>query len=246
MPPNGARAGSDELEEEGTPRGGSVITGADTANMGLRPPAPSSEAPTGMPTRATDDDPVAVGDEAIAVAPAKEPLPVAAQAPDAVPVIPPPSNAIVDTDVPAAEVPVPKDVPDIELPMLEDALPMPDDIPVPVTDDVAVVELASWPVPPYEPPRVPNDDCAIEPPKPAHAALVTVVVDASDVIIGLVPATPIPVAPKGMWTGATGKLGPTPSGDVMPSGEGADETCAKAGPHPRSTAAVVTINKRVI
>jgi hypothetical protein len=230
---NGARAGTNELEDEGTPRGVSAITGAGTVNMGLRPPAPSSEAPIGMPSRATDDDPVPVG---IAAAPAKEPP----HAPDAVPAIPPPSNAAVDTDVPAADVPVPDDVPDIELPMPDDALPMPDDalpmpddIPVPVTDDVAVAELATWPVPPYELPRVPNDDCAIEPPKPAHAALEPVVVDASDVIIGLVPATPSPVAPSGMWAGGTGEPGPMPSGDVMPRGEVVGEippTCAKAEP----------------
>lgn len=89
---------------------------------------------------------------------------------------------------------------------------------------------------------VPNDDCAIEPPMPAHAGLVTVVVDASDVIIGLVPAPPIPVAPRGMRVGGTGAAGPIPSGDVMPSGE----TCAKAEPHPKSTAAMAAITRRVI
>jgi hypothetical protein len=115
---------------------------------------------------------------------------------------------------------------------------MPEDIPaveLPVADAVAVAELASVPM-------VPNDDCGIEPPKPLHADLVTVVVDASDVIIGLVPRPPRPVAPRGMRAGGTGEPGPIPSGDVMPSGE----TWAKAEPHPNSTAAVAAITRRVI
>jgi hypothetical protein len=224
---NGARPGSNELEDEGAASGVSAITGADTVNMGLTPPVPSSEAPIGMPSRATDDAPVA--DESTAVGPVEEPP----QVPDTVPAIPPPSNAAVDTDVPTAEVPVPSGVPDIEPPIPDDGFPMPDDIPVPVTDDVPVVELATWPVPPYELPRVPNEDCAIEPPKPAQAALGPVVVDASDVIIGLVPTTPSPVAPSGMWAGGTGEPGPIPSGDAIPRAEDTGEippTCAKAVP----------------
>ena len=162
-----------------------------------------------------------MGDEADAAGPAKEVLPITGQVPDAVPAMPPPSNAVVDTDVPAVEVP--------------------DDIPatgLPVTDDVPVAELARVPV-------VPNDDCGIEPPKPLHAGLVTVVVDASDVIIGLVPAPPIPVAPRGMRVGGTGAAGPIPSGDVIPSGEGAPPTCANAELLNR-TAAAVAVTSRFI
>ena len=121
-----------------------------------------------------------MGDEADAAGPAKELLPIAGQVPDAVPAMPPPSNAVVDTEVPVVEVPV------AEVPAVE----------VPVAD--AATELRRgclW---------MPNDACGIEPPMPLHAGLVTVVVDASDVIIGLVPATPSPVAPQrdaGGWDG---------------------------------------------
>jgi hypothetical protein len=190
-----------------------------TVNRGLRPPAPSSLAPIGIPTRPTaDTEPIPVGDEADAAGPAKELLPIVGQVPDAVPAMPPPSNTVVDSEVPVVEVPVADDVPAVELPVAD-----------------AATELARVPT-------VPNDDCGIEPPMPLHAVLITVVVDASDVIIGLVPAPPIPVAPRGMRVGGTGEPGPMPSGDVMPSGE----TCATAEPHPKSTATVAAIIKRVI
>jgi hypothetical protein len=219
------------------PIGPKVVAG--TVNRGLRPPAPSSVAPIGIPTRAeAAAEAIPVGDEADAAGPAKALLPIVKQVPDAVPVMPPPSNAVGDTEVPAVEMPVPDEVPAIEL-------PMPDDAPavgLPETDDIAAAELARVPM-------VPNDDCGIEPPKPLHAGLVTVVVDASDVIIGLVPAPPIPVAPRGMRVGGTGAAGPMPSGDVMPSGDGPEgiaPTCAKAPQQLNRTAAVVTITKRVI
>jgi hypothetical protein len=252
MPPNGARVGTDELEEgtdeleeEGTARGVTVITGAKTGNMGLRPPAPSSEAPIGIPTRPTAAAEVMpVPDEADPAGCAKE-LPIAAQAPDAFPVRPPPSNAVVDTEgeVPAVDVPMPGDVPAIALPMV---LPMPDDIPVPVTDDVAIAELA---VAAVGLPRVPNDASAIEPPKPRHAGLVPVTNAVFGVIGGLMPGDPSCDAPRGMRVGGTGEPGPMPSGDVMPSGESIGEippTCAKAEPELNRTAAVVAITKRVI
>jgi hypothetical protein len=199
---------------------------------GLRPPAPSSVEPIGIPTRAVvDAEPIPVGDEADAAGPAKELLPVTVQVPDAVPAMPPPSNTVGDIEVPAVEVPVPNDVPDVELtmpdelPMADDELPTPgDETPVPE----AVIEV----------PR-PNDDSAIEPPMPLHPELVAVVENAPDVI-GLTPGDASSVAPRGTRAGGTGEAGPMPSGDVMPSGE----TCAKTGPQPKSTAAVAAITKR--
>ena len=95
-----------------------VETGADglgltTVGGGLRPPAPSSVEPGGIPSRLTDDaDPIPVGDEADAAGPAKELLPIAAQVPDAAPAMPPPSKP----DIPAVDVAVPEDVPVTELP----------------------------------------------------------------------------------------------------------------------------------
>jgi hypothetical protein len=200
------------------PSGTKVVVG--TVNRGLRPPAPSSEAPIGIPTRPTPDaEAIPVGDEADAAGPAKELLPITGQVPDAVPAMPPPSNAVGDTEVPAVEVPVPDDVPAVE---------------VPVTEDVAVAELERVPM-------VPNEDCAIEPPKPVHAGLVPVVIDVIDVIGGLMPGDASVVAPRGMRVDGTGEPGPMPSGDVMPS-----DDCAKAEPQLNRTAAVVIITKRVI
>ena len=106
---------------------------------GLRPPAPSSNEPSGIPTRPTDDtEPIPVGDEADAAGPANELLPIVGQAPDAVPVTPPPSKTEVEPEVPAVDVPV--------IPVIE--LPMPDIVPT------------------VEPP-VPKEVCGIEPPMPA-------------------------------------------------------------------------------
>ena len=198
---------------------------------GLRPPAPSSVEPIGIPTRPTvDAEPIPVGDEADAAGPAKEPLAVEGQVPDAVPATPPPSNTVGDIEVPAVEVPVPNDVPAIELPMPDDELPTPGDE-TPVPD--AVTEV----------PR-PNDDSAIEPPMPRHPELVTGAGPNVDVpgVIGLTPGDASSVAPRGTRAGGTGEAGPMPRGDVVPSGE----TCAKAGAQPKSTAAVVAITKRVI
>ena len=101
---------------------------------------------------------------------------------------------------------------------------MPDDIPVPLID-VAVAELARGP-------------------EVLHAGLVPVANDVIDVIGGLMPDDPSCVAPKGMRTGGTGAPGPTPSGDVVPMLSG--ETWATAEPHPKSTAAVAAITRRVI
>lgn len=184
---------------------------------GLRPPAPSSVEPSGIPTRPTDDTaPIPVGEEAEAAGPAKELVLVVTQVPDAVPMVPPPSKTEFEPDVPALDVPVPEDVPVIELS---------------VTDVVPVV--------------VPKDACGIEPPMPEHSVLaVSPIGDVPDVV-GLTPGDASSVAPRGMPVGATAAPGPMPSGDVMPSG-GPGEICAKAEPHPKRTAAVAVIAKRVI
>jgi hypothetical protein len=195
-----------------SPRHGVVLNAelvpAGTEVTGLRPPAPSSVEPIGIPIRPmVDAEPIPVGDEADPAGPAKELPPVWGQPPDALPAMPPPSNAVVDVEVPAVEMPVPNDDPVMEL-------PMPDDIPGP--------ELTS-----------PNEDSGIEPPMPRHPALVTVVGTIGDApdVNGLTPGDPIAVAPRGIPTGRTGEAEPTPSGDVMPIGEGAeDDLCAKAGP----------------
>lgn len=145
-------------------------------------------------------EPIPAGDEADAAG-AKELLPVvAAQVPDAVPAMPPPSKV---------------------------------DIPVPV--DVAVIEV---PVP------------DVAPPMPEHVVLLAVN-PSGDVpdVIGLTPSDVSPVAPIGIPVGGTAAAGPMPSGDVMPSGDEPGEiapTCAAADPHPKTAAAIVATNKRVI
>jgi hypothetical protein len=115
----------------------SVETGADelgvrTTGGGLRPPAPSSVEPIGIPTRATDDaEPIPVGDEADAAGPAKGLLPIVAQVPDAVPAVPPPSKTGIEPDVPAVDIPVPLDVPVIEVPVPDVAPPAVEHVVVP-------------------------------------------------------------------------------------------------------------------
>jgi hypothetical protein len=201
---------------------------------GLRPPAPNSVEPTGIPTRATvDPAPIPVGDEADAAGPAKDALSVEGQVPDALPAMLPPSNTVVDMEVPAAETPVPEDVPSIELPMPDELSRLGVEMPVP--DPVAEVAR-------------PNDDSAIEPPMPLQAELVPVNGTSGDApdASGLTPGDPSPVAPRGIRVGGTGKAGPMPSGDVMPSGGSPGETCAKAGPQTKSAAAVVAITTRVM
>lgn len=210
------------------------IDGFAMVGAGLRPPAPSSVEPIGIPTREpVSPDPIPVGDEADAAGPAKEAVPVEGQVPDADPATPPPSNTVGDIEVPAVETPVPDDVPDMEL-------PIPDELPVIV--DICVAEL-----PMVEVPR-PNDDSGIEPPIPRHPEAVTAAGPSADVlgVIGLTPGVASSIAPRGIRTGGTGEAEPTPSGDVMPSGGSPGETCAKAGLQPKSTAAVAAITKRVI
>jgi hypothetical protein len=181
------------------------VLGITRVDGGLRPPAPSSVAPIGTPSRPPDDaEPIPVGDEADAAGPAKELLPIVGQAPDVVPVTPPPSKTEVEPDVPAVVVPV-IELPIVDVPVV--ALPMPD-IVVPV----------------------PKDACGIEPPMPAHCEMTPV-----PEVDGLTPGAASSVAPSGTPTGPTGEPVPMPSGEVIPSGEGVvvPPTCAKLGPQPK-------------
>jgi hypothetical protein len=132
-------------------RGVIVIRGADGLGVrrlgrGLRPPTPSSVEPIGIPTLPTDDtEPIPVGDEAIAAGPAKEPLALAAQSPDALPAIPPPSkSAVAVPDPPVVELPMPEDAPADEAPTPKDACgsepPMPPHV-VPLLVEGAMGEV---------------------------------------------------------------------------------------------------------
>jgi hypothetical protein len=109
---------------------------------------------------------------------------------------------------------------------------------VPVFEDVPVVELSV-------PDGDPKDASGIEPPTPEHGVLVANPIGDVPDVVGLTPGDASSVAPRGMPVDATAEPGPMPSGDVMPSG-GPGEICAKAEPHPKRTAAVVAIAKRVI
>jgi hypothetical protein len=153
------------------------------------------------------------------------------QVPDAVPAMPPPSNivlAVVDVEV------------ELDVEVTAGATPVPNDVEVVPVDEPPMPAVTELPGP-YE-------DSAIEFPMPRHAAMLLVVGASGDTpeIVGLTPGDCICVAPRGTRTGATGAAEPMPSGDVMLSGVGSDETCAKAGPQPNSTAAVAAITKRVI
>ena len=129
-------------------RGVNVIRGADGLGVrrlgrGLRPPTPSSVEPIGIPTLPTDDTaPIPV--EADAAGPAKE-LPVlAAQAPDALPAIPPPSK-VARLDAPVIELPMPEGSPADEAPAPKDACG--NDPPMPPHVETVLVEGAMGDVP---------------------------------------------------------------------------------------------------
>lgn len=92
----------------------------ETTGGGLRPPAPNSVEPNGIPVRPPDDtEPIAVGDEADAAGPARE-LPVAAQPPDAAALAPPPSKSDVEPDMPVLELALEPVVPHGVLPSVGD------------------------------------------------------------------------------------------------------------------------------
>jgi hypothetical protein len=103
---------------------GTVMTGP--TGGGLRPPAPSSVDPNGIPTRPTADRTPALGDEADAAG-LDDAVLLVAQVPDAVPAMPPPSNTALDADVP---IPVPDDIPVVDVPLTADVgiPPMPEHV----------------------------------------------------------------------------------------------------------------------
>jgi hypothetical protein len=91
-----------------------------TTGGGLRPPAPNSVEPNGIPVRPPDDaEPIAVGEEADAAGPARE-LPEAVQPPDAVALVPPPSKTDVEPDMPVVELVLEPVVPHGALPSVGD------------------------------------------------------------------------------------------------------------------------------
>jgi hypothetical protein len=202
--------------------------GSGRVSGGLKPPAPSSVEPNGIPTRPPDATlPIIVGVEADDAGPAKELPAVVEHVPDAVPAVPPPSNNIVETavgaDVPAVDIPLPTDVPVIEL-VRPDVVPA---IEVPVPETVG---------------GLPKEVCGIEPPMPAHWVTVPIVDVPS---IGLIPGVLSSIAPIGMPVGATGKPGPMPSGEVglrLGTGLAIPPSCANAGLHAKSAASALTIN----
>jgi hypothetical protein len=144
----------------------------EMVGIGLSPPAPSWVEPIGIPTRPRGATDTPVGDEADAAGPANEPVSIGVQVPDALPAMPPPSNVVVDIEVPAVEMPVPYDVPSMGPPMPEDKLSAPVDIPG--------VELP-----------IPYDDSGIAPPEARHAGLVVVVATTGDPpeVSGLTPGS---------------------------------------------------------
>jgi hypothetical protein len=182
-----------------------------------------------------------VGDEDDAAGPAKEVVVVVVHVPDAVPVMPPPSNDVAEGRLAAVEDPVPDDMPVIDvvpddIPAIE--VPAPDDIPadeLPVPNDVAVAE-------------VPNEACGSEPPIPPQvdATFVPGVNGDTPFAAGLTPSVDISVVPKGIRAGGTGVPGPTPRGDVRLRGGSGAPVCAKAVPQLNRTAAVMTITERDI
>jgi hypothetical protein len=206
-----------------TTRGVNVIRGINglefrATDGGERPVPPSSVEPSGIPTRPTDDtELIPPPDDAGAAGPAKELLPIEAQAPDAVPVMPPPSNIDVSADMPAVDVPVPEDVPVIELP--------------PIPNDVCGIE-----------PPMPEHVVALPAVAPIGDAPDIIGLRpgaASSVAPKGVPAGATG-EPGPMPSGDVMPSGEEPDEMLMPP------TCAKAEPQPKRTAAVVAIIKRVI
>jgi hypothetical protein len=168
--------------------------------------------------------------------------PVAPQVPEAFPTRPPPSKAVVEPvleDVADWEVPAPEDIPDCEVPVPEEPA---------VAEDVPAVEVDE-----------PKEAWGIEPPNPKHGAVLLnnppVEGPAGETpdVAGLTPGDPSSVAPMPSPVGGTGEPGPMPSGEVAPSGEGADgepaaaePVCANTGLELKRAATIARINKRII
>ena len=167
--------------------------------------------------------------------------------------------------------PTPNSVEPMGMPMR----PTPDGEAIPVGDDDVVVPLMPAQVPDGVPAMPPPSKGVLVPDAvgadiavlgklpakfpagelmPVHVArLLLVAGPRGDVpeVVGLTPTDPSSVVPSGIPVGGTAGAGPIPSGEVMPSGEGAlMPTCADAEPHPTTTtetiAAVAVISKRVI
>ena len=96
----------------------------------------------------------------------------------------------------------------------------------------------------------PKEASGIEPPKPEQTAM-SLVERPVGVAPGDVPDGTSSVAPRGIPVGETGAAAPTPSGDVMPSGEGPGAppivlTWATAEPGPSATISIVAVMNRDI
>jgi hypothetical protein len=182
-----------------------------SSGAGLRPPAPSSVDPIGIPTRPTGAPAdIPVGDDADAVGLAKVVPPPGAHVPDAVPVVPPSKTV---------------------------ANPVEEELLVPMVDAVPVV-------------GAPKEASGIEPPKPAQTAM-SVVARPAAVAPGDVPCGTSSAAPRGIPVGEIGAAAPTPSGEVMPSGEGPGAppimlTWATAEPGPSATTSIAAVMNRDI
>ena len=182
-----------------SPGEGAVGFRMGTWGIGLRPPTPSSVEPIGTPRRPTAVEAIPVGDDADAAGlPAAAPM--AAQVPEAVPTMPPPSKS-----EPGAA---------LGMPVLDPPLKLP------AGELIAV-----------------------------HVVLLLLVDGVSGEVtelVGLTPADWSSVAPSGTPAGGTGEAGPMPSGEVIPSGDGALVLVwAHAGPH-SNNAAITPINMRVM
>jgi len=84
----------------------------------------------------------------------------------------------------------------------------------PVVEEVVDTVVDDVPV------GAPKEACGVEPPKPEQTAIS--LVERSPVVgPGEVPGGVSSIAPTGIPVGETGGAAPMPSGEVMPSGEGA-------------------------
>ena len=110
-----------------------------------------------------------------------------------------------------------------------------------------VVELAVDDVPLI---GAPKDVSGTEPPKPEQTAM-SLVARPLGLVPGDVPRGTSSVAPRGIPVGATGAAGPSPSGEVMPRGDGVGApptppTCAIAECGQSATASIAAIMNRAI
>jgi len=143
--------------------------------------------------------------------------------------------------------------PDVPLVMLAHvpeavpALPPPsnsvDDADAPGVDSPVPVEL---PVVGLAPDRFPAVELM-----PAQVAVLSAVGPSGETpdVIGLTPGELSSVAPRGIPVPGIAGAGPMPSGEVIPSGDGADGTapiCAEAEALPMRTMAIVAANRRII